>query len=90
MTTVLAEDIAGGAHVEQAAQRLLDQFGLTPYAERAAALLPEGVRKLLDVAMALVAKPRVLLLDEPTSGVAADREVRHHGPRDERCARRRG
>jgi branched-chain amino acid transport system ATP-binding protein len=68
----VAEDIAGGAHVEQAAQRLLDQFGLTPYAERAAALLPEGVRKLLDVAMALVAKPRVLLLDEPTSGVAAD------------------
>jgi branched-chain amino acid transport system ATP-binding protein len=35
-------------------------------------LLPEGVRKLLDVAMALVVKPRVLLLDEPTSGVSAD------------------
>ena len=32
----VAEDIAGGAHVEPAAQRLLDQFGLTPYAERAA------------------------------------------------------
>jgi len=30
------------------------------------------VRKLLDVAMALVARPKVLLLDEPTSGVAAD------------------
>jgi branched-chain amino acid transport system ATP-binding protein len=34
-------------------------------------LLPEGIRKLLDVAMTLVAKPKLLLLDEPTSGVAA-------------------
>ena len=35
-------------------------------------LLPEGMRKLLDIAMAMVVKPRVLLLDEPTSGVSAD------------------
>lgn len=68
----VAEDIAATADVEHSAQRLIDRFGLEPYTERAAALLPEGVRKLLDVAMALVAKPRVLLLDEPTSGVAAD------------------
>lgn len=68
----VAESIAGALQVEQAAGRLLEQFGLASYAERAAALLPEGVRKLLDVAMALVARPRVLLLDEPTSGVAAD------------------
>lgn len=68
----VAESIAGTRQVEQAAERLLQQFGLASYAERAAALLPEGVRKLLDVAMALVARPRVLLLDEPTSGVAAD------------------
>ncbi|HYM47047.1 MAG TPA: ATP-binding cassette domain-containing protein [Burkholderiaceae bacterium] len=68
----VAESIAGALQVEQAVGRLLEQFGLASYAERAAALLPEGVRKLLDVAMALVARPRVLLLDEPTSGVAAD------------------
>jgi branched-chain amino acid transport system ATP-binding protein len=68
----VAQSIAGALQVEQAAGRLLEQFGLASYAERAAALLPEGVRKLLDVAMALVAQPRVLLLDEPTSGVAAD------------------
>jgi branched-chain amino acid transport system ATP-binding protein len=68
----VAESIAGAPQIEQAVGSLLQQFGLTSYAERAAALLPEGVRKLLDVAMALVARPRVLLLDEPTSGVAAD------------------
>jgi branched-chain amino acid transport system ATP-binding protein len=68
----VAEGIAGSREVDAAADRLLREFGLAPYADRAAAVLPEGVRKLLDVAMALVAQPRVLLLDEPTSGVAAD------------------
>src|SRR5262249_25147540 len=37
-----------------------------------ACVLPEGVRKLLDISMAMVGKPKVLLLDEPTSGVSAD------------------
>ena len=35
-------------------------------------MLPGGVRKLLDIALTMVAKPRVLLLDEPTSGVSAE------------------
>ena len=35
-------------------------------------MLPEGIRKLLDVAMALSSRSRLLLLDEPTSGVSAD------------------
>ena len=35
-------------------------------------MLPEGVRKLLDIAMAMVVRPKVLLLDEPTSGVSSD------------------
>jgi branched-chain amino acid transport system ATP-binding protein len=68
----VAEDIAGSRDADAAADALLAQFGLDRYEQSAAALLPEGVRKLLDVAMALVARPRVLLLDEPTSGVAAD------------------
>ena len=34
--------------------------------------LPGGVRKLLDIAMALSGAPRLLLLDEPTSGVSAE------------------
>jgi branched-chain amino acid transport system ATP-binding protein len=37
-----------------------------------ARLLPEGQRKLLDVAMALVLNPRLLIMDEPTSGVSSD------------------
>jgi branched-chain amino acid transport system ATP-binding protein len=56
----------------EASDEILERFGLAAYRDREAGLLPEGVRKLLDVAMALVVKPRILLLDEPTSGVSAD------------------
>ncbi|WP_020683839.1 ABC transporter ATP-binding protein [Marinobacterium rhizophilum] len=33
--------------------------------------LPEGHKKLLDIAMALVLRPRLLIMDEPTSGVSS-------------------
>jgi branched-chain amino acid transport system ATP-binding protein len=68
---LVAEGIAAADRVEEATDAVLERFGLEQYAAQAAGLLPEGVRKLLDVAMALVAKPKMLLLDEPTSGVAA-------------------
>ena len=55
-----------------AAMDLLARFGLGQYAARPVMELPGGVRKLLDIAMALTGQPRVLLLDEPTSGVSAD------------------
>ena len=55
-----------------AAHELLEQFQLAPHRDRVAGELPEGLRKLLDIAMALIASPRILLLDEPTSGVSAD------------------
>jgi branched-chain amino acid transport system ATP-binding protein len=54
------------------AMDLLARFGLAHHAERPVLELPGGVRKLLDIAMALTGQPRVLLLDEPTSGVSAD------------------
>jgi branched-chain amino acid transport system ATP-binding protein len=69
---LVAEGIARAEGIEEATDALLDRFVLRDYAGRPAGLLPEGIRKLLDVAMALVAKPKLLLLDEPTSGVAAD------------------
>ncbi len=51
---------------------LLERFGLAGHRERRVAELPGGVRKLLDIAMALTAAPKLLLLDEPTSGVSAE------------------
>lgn len=55
-----------------AAHALLQRFGLHGQARREVRELPGGVRKLLDIAMALTGQPRLLLLDEPTSGVSAD------------------
>jgi len=53
------------------AMALLDSFGLAPLADRRGDALNEGARKLADIAMAVALKPRLLLMDEPTSGVAA-------------------
>jgi branched-chain amino acid transport system ATP-binding protein len=63
------------AHTEENLGRalaLLERFALSAHAERRVAELPGGVRKLLDIAMALTRRPRLLLLDEPTSGVSVD------------------
>jgi branched-chain amino acid transport system ATP-binding protein len=51
---------------------LLSRFRLRPYCEQTIAVLPGGVRKLVDVAMAVTHQPKLLLLDEPTSGVAVE------------------
>ena len=54
------------------AERLLERFRLSEHRGRRVAELPGGVRKLLDIAMALTGSPKLLLLDEPTSGVSAE------------------
>ena len=50
----------------------LDLLQLGPRAHDLSAALPEGQRKLLDVAMALVLRPKLMIMDEPTSGVSTD------------------
>lgn len=51
---------------------VLQRFGLHSYAWRPVAELPEGGRKLLDIAMSFALQPRLLLMDEPTSGVSVE------------------
>jgi branched-chain amino acid transport system ATP-binding protein len=51
---------------------ILERFGLTAYAYRPVAELPEGGRKILDVALSFALKPQLLLMDEPTSGVSVE------------------
>ena len=51
------------------ARRVLDFVGLQKRQDEAASALPYGDQRLLEVAIALAAKPKLLMLDEPVSGM---------------------
>ncbi|MHB8464685.1 MAG: ABC transporter permease subunit [Acidimicrobiales bacterium] len=61
------------------ADELIARTGLTEWADTLTADLSTGTRRVCDLAVQLAAKPRVLLLDEPTAGVA-QRETEAFGP----------
>jgi branched-chain amino acid transport system ATP-binding protein len=65
----------GGSVFAEAARRgdeALERLGLTDVAGRPAGLLSHGDQRLLEVAMALAQRPRILLLDEPTQGLSVE------------------
>ncbi len=62
--------LAPRSHAAEA-DALLAQVGLLEQADRPAAVLAYGDLKRLELALALAAKPRMLLMDEPTAGMAA-------------------
>jgi branched-chain amino acid transport system ATP-binding protein len=57
------------AHLSEAA-RLLDQVGMVAQAERACGVLAYGDLKRVELAVALANSPKLLLMDEPTAGMA--------------------
>lgn len=54
----------------EAADRVLERMGLTAYAQRAVGELSTGTRRVVELASLLTLEPRVLLLDEPSAGIA--------------------
>ena len=52
-------------------EEVLRRYQIHEYRDQLTQTLPQGVRKLLDIAMASVHEPKLLMLDEPTSGVTA-------------------
>jgi branched-chain amino acid transport system ATP-binding protein len=55
--------------LEAEARRVLDFVGLSARASEQGAALPYGEQRLLEIAVALAARPKLLLLDEPVSGM---------------------
>ena len=48
---------------------LIERFGLADVMHERTAILPYGKQRLLEIALAIACRPRVLLLDEPAAGV---------------------
>ena len=54
------------------AEALLERVGLAPWRAKPAGDLAHGQQRALEVAMALAARPQLLLLDEPTAGMSPE------------------
>jgi len=66
---------AGKAEIVAEIEDLLTRFGLSEVYDQPTRALPYGKQRLLEIALALACRPRVLLLDEPAAGVPE--EERH-------------
>ena len=64
-----------GAAFRPEAESLLDQVGMLDQAERPCGVLAYGDLKRVELAMALANQPRLLLMDEPTAGMAPKERV---------------
>lgn len=58
------------ARIREAVTAAMERVGLIADMEREAGILPYGHQRLLEVAMALALEPKLLILDEPTQGLA--------------------
>jgi ABC-type branched-subunit amino acid transport system ATPase component/ABC-type branched-subunit amino acid transport system permease subunit len=66
-------------NLRRAADDIIVRFGLTDWADARTSALSTGTRRICDLATQVAAAPKLILLDEPTAGVA-QREAEAFGP----------
>jgi ABC-type branched-subunit amino acid transport system ATPase component len=84
--TLLLPAMVGAPWVRRAEKRncqlaldIVDTFGLGPWKDALTSELSTGIRRICDLAAQVATEPRLLLLDEPTAGVA-QREAESFAP----------
>jgi branched-chain amino acid transport system ATP-binding protein len=66
----MLDRLRGDARLRAAVAEAAELFGLAGKLGRPARTLPQGDKKLLDVASAFALRPEIIVMDEPTSGVS--------------------
>ena len=61
---------AGERRREEQARSLIDAFGLTAWTDTPVGVLPTGTRRMIELASVVALEPKLILLDEPTAGIA--------------------
>jgi len=65
--------------IAEKADRILEEMGIADYRDQIASTIPYGSQRSLDVGIALATDPKLLLLDEPTSGMSPEDTVKMIG-----------
>ena len=65
-------NVQGDRDLNQAVREILNLVGIEALAERPVSLLSHGDRSLVEMALVLALKPRLILLDEPTAGMSRE------------------
>jgi len=72
----LFTDVRNEFEINEKAQKLLELFDLTNVRRTLVKNLGHGYKKVIDIAMCFAMSPRILLVDEPTSGVGEEEKFR--------------